>query len=1248
MAATSNRGTFIMDDALNQVRIVAPGHHFQSWRNAEGTQDLDDLAAFSLHETYASIVNGNVGVGSTIPNARLHVWFDSNLTSHDIVKVEEASSGACFVVHTNGNVGIGTYMTHDALTVQGNIVPGESLSYDLGTVAHRWRDLYLAGSTIHLGGVRLTCNIETGGLLVMKEDGTENNVVKEIEALGNVMSHSNIIARHFIGDGSAISNLDIYNFTGLMPVARGGIGTDFVATNKLLYGGETIGSCEGVEWSAGAQQLNIDGLLTVSSNVRVQNIWVSELSMRAKASDGDAERCVSSWILRSGSSPVVAGLAAICWAPELGMFVAVADQGTTHKVMTSYDGIRWDRQETPDVGAYYVSIAWSPHLGMFVAVSSWGTLRAMISSNGIDWIGVNVPSSAYTSVCWADALGIFIAVSTSGTIITSSNGTTWAISANMTGFPFTCICWSPEMNLLVALTSTANVATSHNAISWQTWQVPEGNPWKSVCWSAELSLFVAVAWSGTNRVMISEDGEQWTSVNVATNEWRSVVWCADIGRFVATASSGTHRIMTSSNGRVWSYKTVQELPWHGIAWSHEHSMFVAVANTTVAECILTSAIAEARSKSTLLTNPAFIVVDQVSGNVGIGTFSPTTRLAVGGTMVCYGDISAWGFTYGTFSGNGSYLNDLDATKITIGTLSSNIIPLIDISTGSTGSLSVARGGTGATYFEENRFLVGNGTYGITDIVGLEWDGASNFLGIGTLPQQPLHVEGNILSTGYVSATYLTGRCITDSYDEPSSVMAASSRALAEGLVTKSPIITGGASTIVTTNLTASQALVSDANGKVAVSAVTATELGHLAGVTSSIQTQLSERSPTITGGASTIATANLIASRTLVSDANGKVAVSAVTATELGYLAGVSNSIQTQLNNKSASNHVHAASDITSGTLSVARGGTGTSNLTGNGVTIQGNFGQWQPHSTYNNFNTTPAYWGWNFVSGNTNGPTTAASQWFRCIVGLGSEYAPRGTGGYSLEIAVPRDNPGLGAFTRRIDNGVISGWTHISAGHNHDGVYAAATHYHDDRYAYSWHNHDGRYIGYDGADRAVVNGSGVLILNNFTDGYVRNAQGAGIRLTNGNIVAASTGNGNCYLGWPDGMRWSTVYATGFDQGSDARLKKHVNESELGLEFLLELRPISYVWNQEGWDQKRHFGFLAQEVKAVVDKYVKDFGGWSCMDEKGEGQQGLAYTEFVAPIIKAIQTLHADKQALSRRVASLEADIQALKSRFGM
>ena len=58
---------------------------------------------------------------------------------------------------------------------------------------------------------------------------------------------------------------------------------------------------------------------------------------------------------------------------------------------------------------------------------------------------------------------------------------------------------------------------------------------------------------------------------------------------------------------------------------------------------------------------------------------------------------------------------------------------------------------------------------------------------------------------------------------------------------------------------------------------------------------------TFNGAVSTIKDSNLTASRALISNSSGKVAVSDVTSTELGYLDGVTSNIQTQLNGKAAS-----------------------------------------------------------------------------------------------------------------------------------------------------------------------------------------------------------------------------------------------------------------------------------------------------------------------------------------------------------
>ena len=163
-------------------------------------------------------------------------------------------------------------------------------------------------------------------------------------------------------------------------------------------------------------------------------------------------------------------------------------------------------------------------------------------------------------------------------------------------------------------------------------------------------------------------------------------------------------------------------------------------------------------------------------------------------------------------------------------------------------------------------------------------------------------------------------------------------------------LSGSATTIDTETLLASLAMVTDSNGKVAVSAVTATELGYVSGVTSNVQTQLNTKGTvntlsdlsitstaselnildgvtadagelnyvdgvtsniqtqldgkqgSLSGSATTIDTETLLASLAMVTDSNGKVAVSAVTATELGYVSGVTSNVQTQLNTKGTVN----------------------------------------------------------------------------------------------------------------------------------------------------------------------------------------------------------------------------------------------------------------------------------------------------------------------------------------------------------
>jgi hypothetical protein len=158
---------------------------------------------------------------------------------------------------------------------------------------------------------------------------------------------------------------------------------------------------------------------------------------------------------------------------------------------------------------------------------------------------------------------------------------------------------------------------------------------------------------------------------------------------------------------------------------------------------------------------------------------------------------------------------------------------------------------------------------------------------------------------------------------------------------KQDAITGAASTITSSNLTANRAVISNGSGKITVSVTTDTELGYVSGVTSAIQTQIDSKEPSITvlpiskGGTNSSSSLNnnrimqsssgaiteapvITSSRALVSDTNGIPTHSAVTSAELAHVSGVTSSIQTQINSKQAT-ITGAASSIVSSDLTINR-----------------------------------------------------------------------------------------------------------------------------------------------------------------------------------------------------------------------------------------------------------------------------------------------------------------------------------------
>ena len=121
---------------------------------------------------------------------------------------------------------------------------------------------------------------------------------------------------------------------------------------------------------------------------------------------------------------------------------------------------------------------------------------------------------------------------------------------------------------------------------------------------------------------------------------------------------------------------------------------------------------------------------------------------------------------------------------------------------------------------------------------------------------------------------------------------------------------------------------------------------------------------------------------------------------------------------------------------------------------------------------------------------------------------------------------------------------------------------------------------------------------------------------------------------------------------SDARDKIDIEDSPLGLNFILKLRPCKYRMNsREAYfelGQKRdfsatndgskagkrpHYGLIAQEVKEAMNELNVDFAGY--LDSKvdgGEDVLSLGYTEFIAPMIKAIQEQQQMIEELKKQI----------------
>ena len=126
---------------------------------------------------------------------------------------------------------------------------------------------------------------------------------------------------------------------------------------------------------------------------------------------------------------------------------------------------------------------------------------------------------------------------------------------------------------------------------------------------------------------------------------------------------------------------------------------------------------------------------------------------------------------------------------------------------------------------------------------------------------------------------------------------------------------------------------------------------------------------------------------------------------------------------------------------------------------------------------------------------------------------------------------------------------------------------------------------------------------------------------------------------------------------SDERMKKNIQDETLGLSFINRLRPVTYnfrlpseypedfpYYDAEDKNPKTdvlQHGIIAQEVKAAMEAEGNDtFNGYQLAND---GVHSVSESNFVYPMIKAMQELSAKVDALETENTALKARVKTLE-----
>lgn len=447
-------------------------------------------------------------------------------------------------------------------------------------------------------------------------------------------------------------------------------------------------------------------------------------------------------------------------------------------------------------------------------------------------------------------------------------------------------------------------------------------------------------------------------------------------------------------------------------------------------------------------------------------------------------------------------------------------------------------------------------------------------------------------------------------------------------------ITGGASSVVTANLTASRALVSDGSGKIAASGTTtATEVSYLAGVTSAIQTQLNSKLNTSTAASTYLPlTGGTLSNNLSAQNASGVSYTALNTAGGFAKLEvtanATSNAILSYTNNLTITGGTLTISPITTFSNSINAKGS----FNGYAGSTQNLLIDWSAESQITTLTATNLFFGTNATRRLTiNGSTGAAT--FSSSVTAESFVTPSTGNPASTTWSLLHDQNTFGDFGIYNPSGAAIFFNSF----RNVGIGTVSP-------AYKLHVEGAILANNPGATGLFVVNTTVSAVNaSGTTGIYIGDNGSGVVTitrekqtvnTSRTVIYSEQGYNTPAVGafFQAGAAYQGNNSTTWAQISDSRIKENVRPITDSLNKILALRPCHFEYKTNLGKTKT--GFIAQEFEQVLPGHVIE----SPVSEE--------HKEFIPEEDATMKSIDADLiPYLVKAIQELKAEIDELKAK---